>query len=216
VEVDNRFSSDQDAPNTASLSIAVPVNYLMSAGYKNLNLEKIDLEISAIEKDQAAVLESIRLDRTEVKAGETVDLEVSYRRVNGELLQDTYPVKIPENASPGLLNMLVADGATIMSLDEQDEGENLIPRDLSQLIKFMNNMRKNDHLYLRFFRREPGVVVKGEEMPGLPPSILAIVKSERKAGVTSMVHTSALMEYEMPAAECLIAGSKMLNLTVKQ
>jgi hypothetical protein len=216
VKVNNRFCSDEDAAKTASLSIAVPVNYLMAAGYKNLNLEKIDLEISAFEKDQAAALESIRLNRTEVKAGETVDLEVSYRRINGELLQDTYPVKIPENASPGLLNLLVADGSAIMSLDEQDEGESLIPRDLSQLIKFVNNMRKNDHLYLRFFRREPGVVVNGEGMPGLPPSILSIVKSERKVGAVSMVHTSSLMEYELPAVDYMIAGSKMLNLTVKQ
>lgn len=216
VEVTNSFSSDEDAAETASLSIAVPVNYLMSAGYKNLDIEKINLEISAFEKDQTAALESIRLNRTEVKAGETVDLEVSYRRVNGELLQDTYPVKIPENASSGLLNLLVADGSTIMSIDEQEEGENLIPRDLSQLIKLVNSLRKNDHLYLRFFRRESGVVVNGEGMPGLPPSILSIMKSERKAGAVSMVHTSALREYELPATEYMIAGYKMLNLTVKQ
>ena len=31
----------------ASLSIAIPVNYLMAAGYKNLELQSIDLEISA-------------------------------------------------------------------------------------------------------------------------------------------------------------------------
>jgi hypothetical protein len=216
VEVTNSFSSDEDAAQTASLSIAVPVNYLMSAGYKNLDIEKINLEITAFEKDQTAALESIRVNRTDVKAGETVDLEVSYRRINGELLQDTYPVKIPENASSGPLNLLVADGSTIMSIDEQEEGGNLIPRDLSQLIKLVNSMRKNDHLYLRFFRRESGIVVNGEGMPGLPPSILSIMKSERKAGAVSMVHTSALREYELPAAEYMIAGYKMLNLTVKQ
>jgi hypothetical protein len=215
VEIANSFSSSEDPAQTASLSIAVPVNYLMSAGYKDLNIEKINLEISVLEKDQAAALDSIRLNRVEVKAGETIDLEVSYRRSNGELLQDTYPVKIPENASPGLLSLMIADGSTIMSIDEQEEGENLIPRDLSQLIKFVNNIRKNDHLYLRFFRREPGVVVNGEGMPGLPPSILSIMKSDRKAGAVSMVHTSALMEYELPDAEYMIAGCKILNLTVK-
>jgi hypothetical protein len=215
IEVNNRFCSDEDAPSSAALSIAVPVNYLMAFGYKNLNLENIDLEISALEKDQAAVLESIRLDRTEVNAGEKVDLEVSYRKVNGELFQDSYPVKIPENASPGPLSLLVADGATIMSIDEKEEGGTLIPRDLSQLIKLINTMRKNDHLYLRFFRREPGAIVKGEGLPGLPPSIISVVNSGRKSGASGMVHSSALMEYELPAAESMIAGSGMLSLTVK-
>jgi hypothetical protein len=215
IEVQNRFCSDEDVPSAASLSIAVPVNYLMASGYQNLNLENIDLEISAFEKDQAAVLESIRLDRTEARAGEAVNLEISYRRSNGELFQNSYPVKIPENTSPGSLNLLVADGATIMALDEQEEGENLIPSDLSQLIKLINTMRKNDHLYARFFRREPGVIVKGEGLPGLPPSIRSIFQSERKGGAAGTLHTSALMEYELPAMEYMIAGAKTLNLTVK-
>ena len=91
-----------------------------------------------------------------MKAGESLDLEISYKKSQREVIQDTYPVKIPANASPGALTMLVADGATLMSLDEQEEGENLIPRDLTQLIKFINNLRKNDHLYVAVFSSGAG------------------------------------------------------------
>jgi hypothetical protein len=215
IEVDNRFSSDSKAPNDASLSIAVPVNYLMMGGYRNLDLQNIEVEISAKESDQTAMLDSIRLGRTEVKAGESLDLEVSYMKANGETIQDTYPIKIPANASPGALTMLVADGTTLMALDEKEEGENLIPRDLSQLIKFINNLRKNDQLYVRFFRQEPGAVVKGEGLPGLPPSILTILKSQRKVGAITSIRTSTLMEYEMPRTEFMASGAKILKLMVK-
>jgi hypothetical protein len=215
VEVDNRFSSDNDAPNSAALSIAIPVNYLMAAGYGNLDIQKIDLEISAQENDRAAMLDSIRFDRSEVRAGESLDLEISYRRANGALIQDVYPIKIPANASPGALTLLVADGATLMSLDEREEGDILIPRDLTQLIKFINNLRKNDHLYARFVRQEPGAVVKGEGLPGLPPSILSILKSERKVGAVTSIHTSTLMEYEIPRTEYMVSGAKALKLVVK-
>jgi hypothetical protein len=215
IEVDNRFSSDSEAPNAASLAIAVPVNYLMAAGYSNLDLQNIELEISARESDQAAILDSIRLGRAEVKAGESLELEISYKKVNGEMIQDTYPITIPANASPGALTMLVADGTTLMSLDEKEEGENVIPRDLTQLIKFINNLRKNDHLYVRFFRQEPGAVVKGEGLPGLPPSILTILKSQRKVGAITPIQTSTLMEYEMPKTEYVVSGAKILKLMVK-
>jgi hypothetical protein len=215
IEVQNRFSSESEAPNAASLSIAAPVNYLMAAGYDNLDLQNIELEVSARESDQSASLDSIRLNRTEVKAGESLDLEISYKKTNGETLQDTYPIKIPENASPGALTMLVADGSTLMSLDEKEEGENLIPRDLTQLIKFINNLRKNDHLYLRFFRQEPGAVVKGEGLPGLPPSVLTILRSKRNVGAITPIQTSTLMEYEMPATEYMVSGAKALRLTVR-
>jgi hypothetical protein len=215
VEVYNCFSSDSDAPALASRSIAVPVNYLMSAGYSNLDLQNIDLEISVQEKDLTAVLDSVRLDRSEIKAGESVDVEISWNKTNGEIIREIYPVKIPENASPGALTMLVADGESLMSLDEQEEGENLVPRDLSQLIRFINNLRKNDHLYVRFFRQEPGAVVKGEGLPGLPPSILSILKSDRKAGAIIPIRTSTLMEYELPATDYLVSGAKALKLLVK-
>jgi hypothetical protein len=102
-----------------------------------------------------------------------------------------------------------------MALDEKEEGENIIPRDLSQLIKFINNLRKNDHLYARFFRQEPGAVMKGEGLPGLPPSILSILKSERKVGAITSIRTSTLMEYEMPDSEYMVSGAKALRLLVK-
>ncbi len=111
--------------------------------------------------------------------------------------------------------MLVADGTMLMALDEKEEGENLIPRDLTQLIKFINNLRKNDQLYLRFFRQEPGAVVKGEGLPGLPPSILTILKSQRKVGAITSIQTSTLMEYEMPRTEHMVSGAKILKLMVK-
>ncbi len=215
VVVDSRFSSDGSAPRSASLSIAEPVNYLMSGGYKNLDLQNIDLEISSLESDQAAVLDSIRFGRTEVKAGESLNLELSWKKENGEVIQEEYPVKIPANASPGTLTMLVSDGATLMTLDEQEEGEAVIPRDLTQLIKFINNLRRNGHLYVRFFRQEPGAFVRGEGLPGLPPSILSILKSERKVGALTPIHTSTLMEYELPASDYMVAGVKVLKLTVK-
>lgn len=214
VAIENAYSADGDAPNAVSLAVAIPVNYLMAAGYANLDLERIDLEITARESDQAALLDSVRLPRTEVKAGESLDLEIASRKANGDLIRDTYPVRIPANASPGPLTMLVADGSTLMSIDEKEEGEGLIPRDLTQLIRLINNLRKNDRLYLRFFRQEPGAVVKGEGLPGLPPSILAILKSDRKSGAVTALQTSTLMEYEMEGTEWMVAGAKTINLTV--
>jgi hypothetical protein len=215
VLIDNRFSSDSNSPAYAALSIAVPVNYLMAAGYKNLDLQNIDLEISSQESDQSAVLDSIRFARTEVKAGETLDLALSWQKSNGEVIQKTYPVRIPANASPGSLIMMVADGSTVIELNEQEEGESLIPRDLTQLIRFLNNLRKPDYLYVRFFRQEPGALVRGEGLPGLPPSILSILKSERKVGAMTPLHTSTLSEGELPRSDYMVTGAKVLRLTIK-
>jgi hypothetical protein len=216
IEINSRFSSDARAANSAALAVAAPVNYLMAAGYKNLDVEKIDLEISAQESDRSAVLDSIRLSRSEAKAGETLDLEISYTKANGEVLHDSYPLKIPENITPGVLNLMVADGTELMSLDEREEGDFLlVPKDLGQLVRLINSIRKNDHLYLRLYRQAPGLAVKGEGLPGLPPSKLSIIRSERKSGAMIPFDTSTLLEYELPATEYMASGLKKIQLTIK-
>ena len=41
VKIENRFSSESNAPTIASLSIALPLNFLMASGFKDLDVEKI-------------------------------------------------------------------------------------------------------------------------------------------------------------------------------
>ncbi len=215
IEIENRFTSESSSSAHAAMSIAAPVYFLMALGYKNLQFDDIDLEISSVEDDRSAVLDSMRLDRSEVKAGESIRLDVLYQKPDGELVRESYPVQIPASITPGPISIMVADGATIMQMDAREQGEDLIPRDLSQLIKFMNNLRKNDHLYLRLFRREAGAVINGEGLPGLPPSILSILRSERNTGSMSPIQTLPLMEYEFPASEYVVSGLKVLNLVIK-
>jgi hypothetical protein len=110
--------------------------------------------------------------------------------------------------------MLVADGSTMMELDAQEQGEDFIPRDLAQVIRFINNMHSNDRLYLRMFRRQAGAVVDGEGFPGLPPSILSIFRSDRNTGSMLPLQILPLMEYEVPPGDFVVSGSKQLNLII--
>lgn len=215
VEIENRFSANSNAPAFVSLSVAIPISFLLSSGYRNLEFERIDLDISSVEDDRAATLDALRLDRQELKAGEAVGLNVYYKRTNGEVIQDSYPVKIPSDLSPGPLVMMVADGTSIMSMDAHEQGDELIPHDLSQLIKFINNIRRNDRIYVRLFRREAGAVIRGEGLPGLPPSVLSILRSDRNSGGANSIQTATFMEYELPASDYVVSGSRTVNLTIK-
>ncbi len=215
VEIENRFSADSNAPAYASMSIAVPVNFLLAQGYKNLEFEKIDVEINSLEDDRGAVLDALRMDHQELKSGEAVDVVLIYKKANGEVVQDSYPVKIPPDVPPGPLTMLIADGTTLMTADVNEQGDDLIPRDLTQLIKFINSIRKNDRMYVRLFRREPGAVIRGEGLPGLPPSMLSILRSERNSGGLSSIQTSTFMEYELPASEYVVSGMRTVTLNIK-
>ena len=214
VEISGRFSSEFAAASGASMAVALPVNYLTAGGYENLDIEGIDVDITVTERDQLAMLDSIRLDRTEVRAGETVEVNVFCVQANGTGIQRSYRIRIPENTPPGSLSLVVADGALLTTVDDAETGH-LIPRDLSQLISLLNNSRKNDRMYIRLLRREKGAIVGGEGLPGLPPSILSILDSKRRIGSADALRTTILMEYELPETEHIPFGSRTLELTVK-
>jgi len=215
IEIENCFSAPNGSSVNAAISIAAPVNFLLASGYRNLQFDGINVEISAVEDDMSAVLDSVRVDRSEARAGETFHLDVFFQKSNGEISRETYPVKIPAEIPPGPLSLLVADGTAVMQMDAREQGEDLIPRDLSQVIRFINNLRKNDHLYLRMFRQQAGAVIHGEGLPGLPPSILSILRSERSSGSMSQLQTLLLMEVEFPANDYIVAGAKQLNIVIK-
>jgi len=124
-------------------------------------------------------------------------------------------LKIPAELTAGPITILVADGTTLMTMDAREQGEDFIPRDLSQMIKFINNIRKNDRMYVRINRAESGAVVRGEGLPGLPPSLISILRSDRTAGGMSPIQTSVYMEYELPPSDYVVTGSRSLNLVVK-
>ena len=214
VEIGGRFSSDFDAATGAAMAVAVPVNYLMAGGYENLDIEGIDVYITSAEREQLAAIDSVRLDRIEARAGETLELNISCIRANGTEIQRGYQIKIPENTPPGSLSIVVADGASLTMTDDIETG-NLVPRDLSQLVRLMNNARKNDRIYVRMFRREAGAIVGGEGLPGLPPSIVSILGSKRKAGAAGALRTSIMAEYELPETEHIPVGSRTLEVLVK-
>jgi hypothetical protein len=215
IEIENRFSSESSSAANAAMSIAAPVYFLMASGFKSLQFEQIEIDITSVEADRSATLDSIRIDRAEVAAGQSFSLTVEYQKSDGDLVRETYPVKIPAAITPGPVSVLVADGATVMQMDAREEGDELIPKSLTQVIKFMNNLRRNDRLYLRVFRQEAGAVIDGEGLPGLPPSILSILRSERSTGSISPIQTLPLFEYEFPPSDYVVSGAKMLNLVIK-
>jgi hypothetical protein len=215
INIENSFSSDSNSPVSASLSVAQPVGFLLASGYENLRFKGIALEINSYEEARNVLLERVWCDRTEAKPGAEVRLDVFLRKDNGEEIAETYPIKIVDDIPPGPLSIMIGAGDSIERFDARENPDNFIPRDLGQVIKLINNLKKQDRLYVRLFRRERGVVVHGEGLPGLPPSIYALLQSPKAQGGVDPIGISTFMEYELPASEFVISGMKVVNILVK-
>ena len=126
----------------AALAASAPVKFLFSNTFEDLVMEKINIEISSVEQSRVAILEKIWQDKLEVKTGQEVNLTVFVRQSNGTLQVDKYPLKIPEEIGPGSAKLLVSDGLSLGKLDEEAGLGKFTPRNLGQLVKAINNIKK--------------------------------------------------------------------------
>jgi hypothetical protein len=211
IAVQRRFSA-VNAALMAAGSIAAPTQTLLSSGFDNVNIKAITIDVTSSEEKNAATLERISLDRTEVARGDKVEIEAYVRTDAGKQFIERIPVQIPDDAPSGQLTIMVGDGAT---LQESSSSKSFVPRELKQLVEAINKTKKNDRLYLRLLRPAPGVVIGSNELPNLPPSVVATLNSERTSGGYTSLQLSQVYERELPAADFVITGQQVISVTVK-
>lgn len=211
ITIQRRFSSG-NAALLAAGAIATPAAALLGSGFDNVSIGAIKLNIVSSEEKNAATLERISLDRTEVGRGENVEIQAYVRTDSGKQFVERIPVQIPADAPSGQLMIMVGDGAT---LQESSSAKVFVPRELGQLVDAINKTKKNDRLYLKLLRPAPGVVIGSNELPNLPPSMVATLNNERTSGGYTPLMLSPVYERELPPAEFVISGQQVIAVTVK-
>jgi hypothetical protein len=215
INIGNVFSADNNGALMASSAAVSPIQYLLATGYDGVVIEKVDLEIKSVDRKTNAVLDRISVDRSEVTPGDTVMLTAFLRESNGAVVIERYPIQIPTGLPSGAVQLLVGDGTTVTTADLR-RGPSSVPNDLKQVINELNKLRKNDRLYVKILNSDPGVMIGGAELPSVPPSLAAVINSDRSSSRSvSGTRSSTIREYEMPQSKYVIQGQRALNLTVK-
>ncbi|MFL6207264.1 MAG: hypothetical protein ACJ74W_00190 [Pyrinomonadaceae bacterium] len=210
VQLERRFSS-QNAGIQAAGAVATPIAALLSSGFDNVELGPITLDITSTDDRRAGTLDRIALDRTEVRRGESVEVQAYVRTDSGRQFVQRIPVKIPADVPLGQLVLFVGDGS---ALQQASAAQAFVPKDLGQLVGAINKIKKNDRLYVKLFRITPGAVIGTDELPNLPPSVVATLNSDRTSGGYTATALSPIYEEELPAAEFVIEGQQLIGINV--
>jgi hypothetical protein len=210
VSFDNLFAGD-NSPSNASAYVVAPITALINNDYENVDIDSLDLTVKSTEEPLTATVERVWLDDTRLKAGRTVPLKVLLRTYRGEDMLRTIPIAIPSNAS-GTLVVMVSDGQRL-SQSEQREARQPQPRSVTQLIRSLNKARQNSTLYVKLLASDAGAVVRGELLSSLPPSVLAVLESDRSGGSFNPLNSATIGEWEMPT-DHVISGVRTLTIQV--
>jgi hypothetical protein len=214
VAFEDLFTGDQPSVGAAA-SIVAPINVLLRNAFETVELEGLNLEIEGSEQPRSATIERVWIDGTRARPGETIDLRVLLRTYRGEEVTRSIPIQIPPNAR-GSVSVMVADGVRLAQWESRElQVQPLQATGLPQMIRVLNNARKNNRLYVRLVTRDPGGVVKGESLASLPASILSVMESDRNGGNFSPLQSALLGEWDITAGYA-VTGVRTLTVPLEQ
>jgi hypothetical protein len=96
----------------------------------------------------------------------------------------------------------------------ESTGEAIFPKDLDQLIWLINNLRKNDRVYVVASRDDSGVFLGGARLPNLPPSVISVLSRPRTLGNYAVVRQRGILEEVIPT-DFAVEGLTTIQLDVE-
>lgn len=210
VRIERRFSGPQASAFAASAP-AVPLAALLKSNFDGLDITGVDLNFSVVEGSKVAALERIAVDRTQVRAGETVEATLFIRTDTGRLVSQNVNIAIPADTPAGAISLMIGDGTTV----QKDAAiQQFVPKSTADLIRTLNSTKRPDLLYVYAFRTTAGAVIGSNEMPNLPPSMLATMNNDRTAGGSKATTQKTIIDQVIPANEWVISGSQTIAVEV--
>jgi hypothetical protein len=210
VKLNRRLVGGQ-APVLAAGAVAIPVSALLRGRFDDVAISGITLNLRSIDGSKLAALERLSVDRSQVKAGETIEVQAFARTPAGRVFVERIPVTIPAEAPTGTLTLTIGDGAVIQ---QSAPIQQFVPKTAGEFISTMNRLKMPDRLYLQAARTTAGALIGVNEMPNLPPSVLATLNNDRTVGGFKPYLQTVLVERELPPADFVITGQQKLEIQV--
>jgi len=215
VDLEDVLSGDFNTGALAGVDVATPFSILLSSGFPDLRVDGIDLSIVSRNEKRLATLDQVWCTKSEVNPGDHIEVTALLRTPWGEDVIEKIPVVIPDSVSDKTLSLVVGSGATINALQNRLTAPGSTPRDLHQLIRALNRMRRNNRVYALLMSPQRSFVLQGDEYPSPPPSLLQTLLADPSvAGNVVFSGTSVVGDFETKPSPFAIQGQKTILLKV--
>jgi len=218
VHLEDLFSGSFNTSGTRlSNLIAAVVYFLINNEFTELGIHRIDLSVRTSEEAKFSYLEKVWLDKYEASPGERIRIKVYHRTFRGTTMLQEVGILAPQLPSSSEFQLVIGDAESMAQVEmSQYKRGTFIPRSLDQLIRILNNLRKNNRIYFKIIASKPGLFLKGEEMPNLPPTMKSMFSSPRAAvSSPTELNKSTLSEYQLPLPY-VFNGAVMIPIKIKR
>ena len=212
VSAQNLFSG-RGAPLMAGAAVSRVVRTLLDNRFETARFEKVDIRLTLEERNRQALIEGVRLARGAARPGDSIEVAVLLRPLQGDLERHTIELQIPESTPEGQLELRVSDARSAQMMERKRAPGTGNPRSLAQLLDALEATPGNNEITVDLLLRRPGVTVGSVELASVPGSMLSVMRSSRHAGETVLTQGTVLASRTL-ATEYVVSGQRQLPITV--
>jgi hypothetical protein len=215
IRVEDLFAERQPSNQAAAL-VAAPLAFVLANGFQKVGVDRVEVKVSSYETNKSASLERVWIDRPgPLRPGAAVPVKVALRNFRGETTVETLPLVIPESAPAGAYSLLVSDAQGLTSLEQREMRQLFVPKDLDQLVRSINSLRRGNRIYARLLRPVDGAIVGGEYLPSLPSSVMSVLGTPEQGSSVVPIKTASIWDFER-ATDSAVTGSRLISLTIER
>ncbi|HHT9108222.1 MAG TPA: SpoIVB peptidase S55 domain-containing protein [Candidatus Wunengus sp. YC63] len=192
--------------------IVQPFSMILNNQFQKVCVNRIDLKIKVLDARKTAYIEAIKVDKKQVKPGDTLQVDVRIKPFTGESFYQTVLMQIPEDTLPGsTLNVTACDATYGQALNMGRSAGKFLPTNFEQLLHYVENVERNNNLMVRVLLPKKGVTYKGEGFPSLPTSMLSIMSFSNQSGIGPLFDE---VISRIPTAY-VVSGNQSIPVSVK-
>jgi hypothetical protein len=215
LRLDNMFSGPSLAAFQLAANTAIPLAFLMQSGLDDVAVRSIRVDIDSLDEEKSLEIDRVWANRTRLRPGETVRLTAALHGNNGEEILRSVDYQIPLGMKPGELQVSFSDGESLNVTEWQNLFANGKARELPELVRAINRLRRNDRLYVRLWRPGRALRVHTEQLPAPPASVASVLSLPAAAGGRDAQDwQSTIGEFELDGSSSVIAGNISMKVTV--
>lgn len=211
LEVGQSFDGGSAGVQASSYVLAI-VSYLAQNPLEQVRIESIDVELAQSTDPQAASLVGANADRTVVRPGDRVALNLDFVPYRGDRFRRSLGLDLPEDLPAGRYSLLVGDGASIdaarLAMAPAE------PVTLPQALDLMRSFHSRRDLVVLGVYSGAGLSVAGEVMPRLPGSVRSLWGAAASGSATAL--RTAIAQEKVERMDVPIQGLVRIDLEVRR
>ncbi len=192
-----------------------PVAILMNNPYRRVRLKSFDFDVRVSEKDVSSTIWSVLLSDSQVKPGETLEVEVVTELFQAQKQKYKLSLDVPEDTPAGNYQLMVCGGYDYEMFLRKAVPHRFMTENFDSLIIAMNNILsiRRDGLYCILVLQPGGVALERAELPELPGT-KALVLNDAKRAIMIQVFPSWIERSVRTGT--IVVDRKIMNVIVEK